>query len=68
VAWLKMPPLASATPGTERTVASVRSVIGEVSELISLPSVSAGLTTTASPLKAVEKMPANEWLIVSVRM
>ncbi len=68
VAWLKMPPAALATPGTARTCASVASLIGEVSARVSRPSVSAGLTTTSWPLLAVVKIPAKEWLIVSVRM
>jgi hypothetical protein len=43
-------------------------VIGEVSDCVRLPSVCEGLTTTESLLAAVLKMPANDWLIVSVRM
>src|SRR4051794_24517087 len=65
---VKMLPAASATPGTARTRASIALVIGDSCARFSRPSVSVGETTTESPLAAALKMPAKDWLIVSVRM
>lgn len=66
VAVEKIVPAACCTPEVARTRASSASVIGDVCERTLLPRVSVGLMTTELPLLAVWKMPAKDWLIVSV--
>ena len=68
VTGVKTVPAAFATPGTDCTRASVDSGIVAASALVLRPSASCGVMTTSVPLFAVEKMPANVLLIVSVRM
>ena len=63
----KIEPDASATPAVPRTCASVCSVIGEIGTRL-LPNGLLGVITTSWPRFAVWKMPANVWLMVSVRM
>jgi len=61
-------PAATATPGTRRTRASADCPITPVCAPEFAPSAWWGTTTTTRPRAAVEKMFANDWLIVSVRM
>ena len=56
----------TARPAVARTRASIASVIGVVSEPLLFPSTWVGVITTSWPRLAVWKMPAKDWLIVSV--
>ncbi len=62
----KIEPEAWLTPAVARTRASIASVIGVVSEPLLFPSTCVGVITTSWPRLAVWKMPAKDWLIVSV--
>ncbi len=64
----KISPLATATPGTARTLASVASLIGAVCTAAFAPSPWWGTTTTERPFAPLAKIDANDWSMVSVRM